>query len=186
MKRFFPVFLLAALLLLLCTTTVAQTSKSVSSLGVKLQAYPAGLIPTVSYTKSVSPNNTLTFYAAYNATDRQDFGEHDNEEGGGAGFGASWRYYFGQRHNGFHLGARVDLWFLEIDWLDESPVRAGVTEITVLQPTAQVGYTKLFSNDRIAARAVVALGAEINIETKGEAVGEGAILLFGLGASYRF
>ena len=77
------------------------------------------------------------------------------------------------------------MWFLQIDWRDDVGNRSGTTDITVLQPTAQGGYRWLFG-DNLTFAATAALGAEINIRTDGEAVGEGAILLIGLELGYRF
>ena len=84
------------------------------------------------------------------------------------------------------IGARTDLWFLDIDWSDAGGTRVGMTEVTVLQPTARAGYAWLLSGDRLRLNATLALGAEINIQTRGEDVGEGVILLGGFGLSYRF
>ena len=56
----------------------------------------------------------------------------------------------------------------------------------MLQPTARAGYAWLLSGKRLRLDATAALGAEINIQTQGEDVGEGVILLGGIGLSYRF
>lgn len=155
------------------------------TIGAQLQAYPAGVIPAVSISKSIGHRQFFTLLAGYNFTERRDFGKHDNEEGGGPGFGTAWRYYFRNRQGGWYLGARTDVWFLQIDWRDDVGNRSGTTDITVLQPTAQGGYRWLFG-DNLTFAATAALGAEINIRTDGEAVGEGAILLIGLELGYRF
>ena len=51
----------------------------------------------------------------------------------------------------------------------------GETDIWVLQPTVRAGYRLMSTLDLSAS-----LGAEINVSTDGEPVGEGAILLVGL------
>jgi len=155
------------------------------AVGVTVQAYPAGVILAARASLPIRARSTLTAHAAHNLTDRRDFGEHDNEEGGGPGFGLAFRRYLGTRYEGMHVGVRADLWFLEIDWQDDAPRRSGTTDIVVLQPTAQAGYTRTVANGRLVLEATVALGVEINIDTQGEAVGEGAILLGGLAMAYR-
>jgi hypothetical protein len=62
----------------------------------------------------------------------------------------------------------------------------GATDVVVFQPTAQGGYTLLLGDSGFQVEGTVALGAEVNIRTKGEAVGQGAILLAGVGFAYRF
>ena len=163
----------------------AQQATRPHAVGVTVQAYPAGLIVAGRASLPIRTRSILTAHAAYNSTDRRDFGEHDNEEGGGPGFGVAFRRYLSARYEGWHLGVRTDLWFLEIDWEDDTPPRSGTTDITVLQPTAQAGYAWTVANGRLVLEAIVALGVEINIDTQGEAVGEGAILLGGLSVAYR-
>jgi hypothetical protein len=164
----------------------AQASRSPLSVGLELQGYPAGVIVAGHASLALSAADAIAVYLGYNVTDRGDFGEHDDEEGGGVGVGAAIRHSFGADGAGWHIGARTDLWFLDIDWSDAGGARVGMTEVTVLQPTARAGYAWLLSGKRLRLDATVALGAEINIRTRGEDVGEGVILLGGIGLSYRF
>lgn len=177
--------LILAGVVMLPPRAAAQATTGPHALGVTVQAYPAGLIVAGRASLPLGARSTLTAHAAYNATDRRDFGEHDNEEGGGPGVGLAFQRYLGARYDGWHLGVRTDLWFLEIDWENGSPPRTGATDIVVLQPTAQAGYAWTVANGRLVLEAAVALGVEINIDTQGEAVGEGAILLGGLSLAYR-
>ena len=164
----------------------AQAPVNRFSAGLELQGYPAGVIVAGRASLEVSAADAVLLYVGYNTTDRGDFGEHDDEEGGGAGFGAAVRHSFGAGDGGWHIGARADLWFLDIDWRDGGGPRVGRTEVTVLQPTARAGYAWLLSGKRLRLDATAALGAEINIQTQGEDVGEGVIVLGGIGLSYRF
>jgi hypothetical protein len=156
------------------------------SAGLELQGYPAGVIVAASASIAISAADAIVVYLGNNVTDRGDFLEHDDEEGGGAGFGAAVRHSFSGAGGGWHIGARTDLWFLDIDWSDAGGSRVGMTEVTVLQPTARAGHAWLLFGERLRLDATVALGAEINIQTQGENVGEGVILLGGFGLSYRF
>lgn len=181
--------LFAASFLATLLTPTLQAQGLRPSVGLSLQAYPAGQIGVVYGTFTLQENHSLGVHAGYNRTRRQDFGKHDNEQGGGPGFGARWRYYPNARQAGLHVGARMDLWFLDIDWRwddpTDKPLPEGTTEITVLQPTTQLGYGWLIASNRLAVEATVSLGLEINVETQGEPVGEGAILLGGLSIAYR-
>lgn len=153
--------------------------------GVTLQAYPAGTIVALHGAISLGQRDALRGYAAYNITHRRDFGEHEDERGGGPGAGVAWRHYFGSGHHGLHVGPRIDMWLLAVDWIDHNGLEKGSTSLVVLQPTAQLGYTWQFGNGRFALAATAALGAEINVITEGEDVGQGAILLLGVSISKR-
>ena len=187
MVSYRPSILLLALVgvALLPSRAGAQETTGPRAVGVTVQAYPAGLIVAARASFPIRTRSTLTAHAAYNATDRRDFGEHDNEEGGGPGFGLAFRRYLDARYEGLHFGVRTDLWLLEIDWEDDAPPRTGTTDIVVLQPTAQAGYARTVANGRLVLEGTISLGVEINIDILGEAVGEGAILLGGLALAYR-
>ena len=157
-------------------------------LALEVQGYPAGVITTVAGHVPLSAHEVLSLRAGYNATDRRDFGEHDDEDGGGPGLGAGYRRYFGERRTGWLLGGRVDLWFLEIDWEDDAdpgPADRGSSDVVVLQPTLEGGYAFRLG-ERARLDLTLALGAEVNVDTDGEDVGEGGILLGGVGLAWGF
>jgi hypothetical protein len=174
-------FLLAAALV---TPLLAQSGRS-GSLGIEVQGYPAGLISAVRFDLPVGRRGSVGVTAGYNLTDRRDFGEHDDEQGGGFGVGLLTTQRLGGGASGFFLGWRVDLWWLEIDWEDRAPVRTGTTKITVLQPTGRAGHAWSLADGRLRIEAGLGLGAEVNIRPRGEAVGDGAILLGGVGLLLR-
>lgn len=150
--------------------------------GFEVQAYPAGVIPGVHAQWELDESSALTARVAGNFTDRQDFGEHDDERGGGFGAGLGYRRYLGSSREGWLWGARVDLWRLGIDWVDDPGTalrRSGSTDITVLQPSFELGYGMRLGESDWRVEWTLGLGAEINIDTDGEDVGEGAILLLG-------
>ncbi|QDV07324.1 hypothetical protein Poly30_28470 [Planctomycetes bacterium Poly30] len=173
----------AALLLALALSACASTSEPTGPLqtGVEIQAYPAGIIPALHFRKTVSDRDVITARLGTNITDRRDWGEHDDESGSGFGGGLGWRRSLNHpsplTESGFHYGARLDLWNLNIDWKD--PGRSGSTDILVLQPSAEFGYG--WTHPSLGRfETTLGLGVEINVDTDGEDVGEGPILLFGL------
>lgn len=74
---------------------------------------------------------------------------------------------------------------MDIDWRDDAGPRAGSTDITVLQPTVQGGYDFSLGGGRFVLETTLAAGFEFNVRTDGEDVGEGPILLLGLGIAHR-
>ena len=173
----------ACSLVLVCLLPL-QTATAQSAAGLNLQAYPAGLIGQVRYTHARA-HQSLGFHAGVNLTNRRDWGKHDDETGGGYGAGTVWRFYPGATPAGFFAGIQADLWWMEIDWTEHAGT-SGTTEITVLQPTVQLGYAYQQPQGPWRFEATLSLGAEINVKTGGEPVGEGAIFLAGLGTAYSF
>jgi len=155
---------------------------SENRLGAEFQLYPAGAVLSADYFRSLDERSAVFARVGYNFTDRQDFGEHDDEEGGGPGVGGGYRRWIGESMRAWFWGARLDLWWLEIDWEDDvvgGLERSGTTDVFVVQPALEGGYSfGAGENGRLDLTAT--LGAEINAETDGEDVGEGAIFLIGL------
>lgn len=146
--------------------------------GVELRAYPAGIIGTVRAQWRVAERVEVEAGAGYNATDRRAWGEHGNEEGGGPGVGVGVNVTPSGGAAGWIWGVRAELWALDIDW-SESDGRTGSTDVRVVQPTGLVGYRWPWPTTGGHIDATAALGFEINTRTRGEAVGDGPILLLG-------
>jgi len=161
---------------------IACFAQAQNTLGPKIQVYPAGYIVSAKAAK-VGRTNEWNVQTGYNFARRQDFGRHDNEEGGGPGLGIGYRKYLSSSAKGIYLGANMDVWLLRIDWRDRIttfPAPAfdtGTTHITVLQPTVGAGYQYLSVSGLWSASAGVAFGREWNIITNGEPVGQGGISL---------
>ncbi len=157
------------------------------NIGVEAQWYPAGLIYGARADLYLGKHTNWNFRLAYNDIDRKDFSIYnDSEKGGGLGASLGYRYYFGKR-KGLFLGGRADIWQLAIDWQDMDDnmnLISGKTDITVLQPTVEVGYQFLVNKHWMIAPAFTN-GFEINAKTKGEQVMEGFITLIGVNVSYK-
>lgn len=182
MKLFFSILFLATF----TTLSVGQDvqERGLESLGMEVQLYPAGTILNLKGDWAVSPKSMLIGKIGYNRAMRQDFGKHDSEEGGGLGFTAAYKRYLKAGFSGWFVEARAGMWFLDIDWRDDSPARFGNTDISVFQPTAGIGYDfKL--NENLKLGLIAAFGYEVNVATKGDPVGEGGISLIGISFSHK-
>ena len=154
--------------------------------GPESQAYPAGVIVGLQGQWALDEHDVAIARAAVNVTERQDFGEHDNEDGEGFGLGVGWRRYADSGQQGWLYGARLDLFYLDIAWRDDlasGGTRRGSTDVTVLQPTLEGGYAWRL-DEHWSFDLTVGLGAEINLNEQGEEVGDGAILLLGFAFLY--
>ncbi len=156
-----------------------------NSIGFDTQMYPAGFIINGKASWQNGKSVELIGKIGYNIARRQDFGEHDKEEGGGPGLTFAYRKYLSSDFQRWYIEARAGLWFLNIDWEDNAPANSGTTDITVFQPTIGIGYDWSFSNDKMKAGVIAAFGYEVNVITNGEKVGQGGISLIGLSYSLR-
>lgn len=145
----------------------------------ELRAYPAGGIASLGALFDYDPRTELGISLAYNRAERGDAGEHDHESGDGFGIGIEARRFYRASASGWFYGARAELFQLDIDWRDDGGAR-GQSEITVLQPTARLGYRFALPGSARTLEIAGGLGAEINLDTDGEQVGEGAIGLIGI------
>jgi hypothetical protein len=150
-------------------------------LGLEVEGYPAGVIVGGTHAWPLGDQGTVATLAGWNFTDRRDWGEHDDEHGGGPGVGVAASRWLGAGRAGWGIGVRTDLWWLDVDW--EEAGRSGTTEIVVLQPTVRAGYAWHFDSRDTRLDVSVSLGAEINVAIDGEEVGDGAILLLGIGVA---
>ncbi|MCF8238228.1 MAG: hypothetical protein K9I85_08745 [Saprospiraceae bacterium] len=156
-----------------------STARAQHQIGVEFQAYPAGQIASLNYGCSLGTNGALEARIGYNFIDHRDQGVQDDEKGGG--FGGSIGYTY-RIWNLLRLGARADVWWNTIDWKMDpgTPLEiTGTTKVTVFQPTLTLDYPIPLGNWVLIPR--IAFGAEINVQTDGEKVGQGAILLGGVG-----
>lgn len=170
---------------------VSVTAAADRELGIETEVYPTGVITAIAAKIPLEkPGRWLTLRVGYNDTDRDDNGDRDDEEGDGVGVTVGWRTMLRDVESGWFAGARADLWFMEIDWIDDPGTPAetrGRTDITVLQPTAEFGYRLPFGGqNHWTFEPTISLGVELNINTDGADVGEGLILRVGGAVSRRF
>ncbi|MFQ5446553.1 MAG: hypothetical protein ACE5FF_06435 [Saprospiraceae bacterium] len=179
-------FALAALLQTLTADAIAQQTPL--DISLEFQAYPTGLLPGLRVEKGFGTRHTLHLRAGYNLVRHGSAGKHEDERGGGAGFTIGYKRYFSGGFRGWFAGVKNDFWLNEIDWKDgvgQPGESSGTTNITVVQPTAEAGFLFEFGRSWIFA-PTLAFGFEINVKTKGEPTGEGAIFLAGLQFGRRF
>lgn len=153
------------------------------------QVYPTGIIPGVRIAYDFGGQHAIHTRLGYNIVRHRDLGVQDDERGGGFGFTIGYDRYFGQNYKGFFAGARMDLWFNEVDWgnLIGTPAETrGTTNVTVWQPTIEGGYSFSIINENVYLAPHLALGVEVNVKTEGAEVGQGLIALLGFQFGYRF
>jgi len=177
--------ILVVLYLSLSFIICAQAQRDIS---IEFQLYPTGVIPTLSYDHGLGASSAFTVRLGANIFDHRDLGVHQGEEGSGFGGSIGYKKYLGSTRDGLFWRVRNDLWFNNVDWFDIGPADQrieGKTAITVLQPTASIGYTILTSTEIVISPSL-SFGYEWNVKTSGEPTGEGTIVLLGVQIGKRF
>jgi len=155
-------------------------------LGLEFQAYPAGLMPGVSYALGIGADHELNLRVGMNFAKRNDWGVQLDERGSGFGATLGYRYMFQLWDQIFSVGPRCDIWDMEISYEDRrymAPIVVRSTsEILVVQPTLELAWWKKLGDSSREMGISFSNGYEINVRTRGEAVGEGLITLVGLNA----
>jgi hypothetical protein len=90
MTRLLPLLALTSCAALPTTTGQEGADPPHPKYGVELQAYPAGVVLAGRVEHSLGEDEVLSLRAGWNDTDRDDFGRHSNEEGGGFGGGVGY------------------------------------------------------------------------------------------------
>jgi hypothetical protein len=169
----------AAITALLLAVPLAATAGPIA----ELRVYPTGELYSLGWAWSQGEALHAGIAGGYNRADRGDAGEHDDEEGGGLGAGVWAEVQPRFLPAAFTLGGRLELYQLDLDWREGA--RRGESAVTVLIPTAMLGYRLPFGGANWVWTLSASAGAEINLATEGEAVGEGAIGLAGLRVHWR-
>lgn len=157
------------------------------SIGPELQIYPTGIIPGLRAEWTAGEKSTVHIRIGANLIDHRDLGVQDDETGSGYGFTLGYRRFFDTDYNRWFLGIKSDLWRNTIDWKNapDTPLEtSGTSNITVLQPTLEGGYSFALS-EKWSLAPSLAFGYEVNVLTDGEEVGQGPILLLGLHLAWR-
>lgn len=149
-------------------------TKGTTYLGVSVQGYPAGIIPTLNLERYFSEKSSLVYRLGANITDRQDFSsENDLEEGAGFGGGIGYRRHFYLNKGKIIVGFNTDVFNLWIDWQDDIGTpdeRSGTTSVLVLQPWLEAGYFFNFKNSSSTLGITAGFGREFNVITNGDDV----------------
>lgn len=164
----------------LCYAQDSDSSKKQTDLGVSIQVYPAGIIPTVNVEHYLNEKSSLVFRLGGNFVDRQDFSDVNiTEEGGGFGGSVGFRRHFPSGKGKFVGGFNLDIWSLNIDWTDTiSPIGGtllGSTYTLVVQPWLEGGYFLPIKNTKSQIGLTLGFGREINAITSGDEVEQGFI-----------
>ncbi len=167
------------ILLSLVSLTAQDNPDKRTDLGLSVQVYPAGVIPTVNVEHYFNEKSSLLIRAGLNIVDRQDFSDfNETEEGTGYGGSIGYRKHFPSGKGKFIAGLNLDVWSLTIDWTDVGPADdliSGSTYTLVIQPWLEGGYFLPIKNTKSQIGLTLGFGREINAITSGDEVEQGFI-----------
>src|SRR5687768_7279678 len=167
------------------TTASSQTiGYKTVDVGGEFQWYSSGNIIGLHLAFNAMEHHSVQFRIGYNKADYKNWAEHDEEKGGGWGAGVGYRYYTNPFPHKFFIGARADLWRLEIDWKNNSPAASGVTKTWGLLPSLELGYF-FWINDQAFITPGIAAGYMVHLKTDGAEIGKGFTTLLGISAGVR-
>lgn len=182
MERKSTILLLSAMFLFFyghSQTVIKINNNTKMDMGISLQAYPAGYIPTLNLEHYPDKRTSLVYRLGANIVDRKDFSDENDQETG-AGFGGSigYRKHFQLKKGKVIAGLNVDVWNLWIDW--ENNVNgltrtSGITYTLVVQPWFEGGYFFNIKNSTSQLGSTLGFGREINAITNGKDVEQGWI-----------
>lgn len=110
---------------------------------------------------------------------------NNNEKGKGFGGSLGYRYYFKIIPKGIYIGARAHVWSLSMYKTADNT--AGNTNLTVAQPSAELGYTAVI-NDMAFISFYYSAGTQVQLsaEDKTYGYGKGSVSAFGISGGIRF
>ena len=187
-------YLHGLIFLLFYQTTIAQENTENlihSEIGIQVQVYPAGIIPTLNAVLPQSKSLSWNFRLGLNITDRKDFSPvNDHEEGKGYGGSIGLQKHFVLGKGEIRTGLSCDVWNMKIDWennKDTPLITSGKSTTLVVQPWIHGGYFVRPNKSKLSLGAGFGLGREINVKTSGREVAQGWMgsLFFGVGYKLR-
>ena len=152
-----------------------------ASYGIFVQAYPTGIVPGIFLHFPTGKKSIMELRGGYNFLNHGDAGVQLDEKGGGFGGSLGYHYFFTKVMQRWTIGIRNDIWFNEVNWkkeLSTGVIVDGKSDIVVIQPTLTGGYT--FDLGPLRLNPNLAFGYEVNVVTKYQEVGQGAIILLGI------
>lgn len=110
---------------------------------------------------------------------------HNHEKGRGWGVALGYRYYFAAIPKRFYIGARADIWMMNM--YHTANLATENTKVMILQPNIEAGHTFVV-NDQFFFTLFIAAGQQITVSSPGDKFnyGNGFVPTAGFSAGWRF
>jgi hypothetical protein len=185
------------LLILMADVSTKASSENIDSnkakrtdLGLSVQWYPAGIITTLNSELFSENKSSMLLRLGGNFANRRDYSPYnDNEKGSGFGGTLGYRWHFYGKCGCFVAGFNTDIWNAWINWkndIGQANQTQGRTYTLVIQPWIEAGYFANINKSPFQIGLSTGFGRELNIVTKGKAVGQGWINSVSIQIQYSF
>jgi hypothetical protein len=172
------------------TENIDSNNAKRTDIGLSIQWYPAGIITTLNSELFACNKSSILLRLGGNYANRRDYSPYnDNEKGGGFGGTLGYRCHFYRKSGYFFAGFNTDIWNTWINWrndIGKPDQTQGRTYTMVLQPWIEAGYFVNINKSPFQIGLSTGFGRELNIITKGKAVGQGWINSVSLQIQYSF
>ena len=151
-------------------------------IGAEYHHYSGGNIYNLHLAFNAKLHNSFVIRLGYNIVNENYSADYQNEEGGGITGGVGYRYYFRYKPYGFFIGARTEIWSMNIDWTKS--LATGTTKSTFFIPAFETGYM-LVANDWLFLTPSVSVGSRINLKSDVASLKDGLVVLYGVSAGVK-
>ena len=159
-----------------------EAGYNTTDVGAEFNHYSGGNIFNLHVAFNAKIHGSLVLRAGYNMVTENYSGSYQNEKGGGFMGGLGYRYYFRYKPYGFFIGARADIWNMDIDWTKNLVV--GNTKSTFFIPAFETGYM-VVARDWFFFTPSVSVGSRINLKSDVVSLKDGLVVLYGVSAGFK-
>ena len=153
-----------------------------TDVGAEVNHYSGGNIFNLHLAFNSKIHSSFVIRAGYNMVNESYSDSYQKENGGGFIAGLGYRYYFRYKPHGFFIGARADVWNMDIDWTKN--LLTGNTKSTFFVPAFETGYM-LVANDWFFFTPSISIGTKINVKSGTESLKDGLLISYGFSAGFK-
>lgn len=146
---------------------------------------PEGPVINLHFALNARERHSFVFGGGYNKLNRQSTSKHASETGNGWGGFLGYRYHFSVMPKRFFIGVRAGIRSMNVSWATTES--AGTSNLLVLQPGLETGYTFLI-NDMFFITPHIIASLQKKLAEKGENVsfGKDFLPMAGISCGWRF
>jgi len=159
-----------------------EVGYNTTDVGAEFNHYSGGNIYSLHLAFNAKIHSSFIIRVGYNAVNENYSDNYQNEKGGGIAGGIGYRYYLSYKPHRFFIGARAEIWNMNVDWTKS--LIAGNTKSTFLTPAVETGYMFVV-RDWFYFTPSVSVGSRINLKSDVGSLKDGLVVFYGLSAGFK-
>ena len=160
-----------------------EAGYNTTDIGAEFQWYKDGKFIGLHLATNAKLHHSFHAMIGYYSAGNPTAAYYYNQNKGGIGVGAGYRYYTMFRPHGFFIGVNANLFTNKI--MLDTPIPEGPYTSMVFIPSVQTGYMILI-NDLFFITPTAAIGYKTNLQSKLSADEKKAIALLGVSCGFKF